>query len=165
MRGAAVPVCRARYPCITHPSATKPSSYCYFKGPVRLACLSHAASVRSEPGSNSSLFIVAPDAGRSLHPVCFDERELIEKNSFVHENVDRDRLPAMQVPDLSHTLPAGRSGLSSPDRLCCCGSAATVSGIGAAHVLTAFVTLFTCQRARYTPCDKRFRSLKGSHVS
>jgi len=90
---------------------------------------------------------------------------LIEKNSFVHENVDRDRLPAMQVPDLSHTLPAGRSGLSSPDRLCCCGSAATVSGIGAAHVLTAFVTLFTCQRARYTPCDKRFRSLKGSHVS
>ena len=32
---------------VPHPCATK---YCYF---VRLACLIHAASVRSEPGSNS----------------------------------------------------------------------------------------------------------------
>ena len=57
----------------------------------------------------------------------------------------------LQITDLSHTLPAEESGLSSPGRLCCYGSVATVSGVGAAHVLTAFVTLFTCQRARYRP--------------
>ncbi len=36
-----------RFPCITHPSATNP------EGSVRLACVKPAASVRSEPGSNS----------------------------------------------------------------------------------------------------------------
>ena len=38
---------RAGHSRVPHPCATK---YCYF---VRLACLIHAASVRSEPGSNS----------------------------------------------------------------------------------------------------------------
>ena len=38
-----------RFPYITHPCAT---GYCY---PVRLACLRPAASVRSEPGSNSQI--------------------------------------------------------------------------------------------------------------
>lgn len=41
------------YPRVTHPFATGPSRYCYLNGPVRLACLIHAASVRSEPESNS----------------------------------------------------------------------------------------------------------------
>ena len=41
------------YPRVTHPFATRPSLYCYINDPVRLACLIHAASVRSEPESNS----------------------------------------------------------------------------------------------------------------
>ena len=40
---------KGRYPHVTHPSATK---YCYF---VRLACVRRAASVRSEPWSNSQV--------------------------------------------------------------------------------------------------------------
>ena len=47
---------RGRFPCVTHPSAT-------LLGPkpfrVRLACVRHAASVQSEPGSNSSVQTVA----------------------------------------------------------------------------------------------------------
>ena len=41
--------------CITHPSATRHPQYCYCCAAVRLACVRHAASVQSEPGSNSSL--------------------------------------------------------------------------------------------------------------
>ena len=41
------------YPRVTHPFATEPMLYCYPTDPVRLACLIHAASVRSEPESNS----------------------------------------------------------------------------------------------------------------
>jgi hypothetical protein len=42
-----------RFPCITHPSATRRQA----EAPVtvRLACVKHAASVQSEPGSNSSV--------------------------------------------------------------------------------------------------------------
>ena len=38
-----------RFPRDTHPSATKAEAF------VRLACVRHAASVRSEPGSNSQI--------------------------------------------------------------------------------------------------------------
>ena len=38
-----------RFPRVTHPCATKPEGF------VRLACVRHAASVRSEPGSNSQV--------------------------------------------------------------------------------------------------------------
>ena len=38
-----------RFPRVTHPSATRP------EGRVRLACVKPAASVRSEPGSNSQV--------------------------------------------------------------------------------------------------------------
>ena len=43
----------ANYPRVTHPFAAKHSEYCYPKCLARLACLIHAASVRSEPESNS----------------------------------------------------------------------------------------------------------------
>ena len=46
---------RVRCPCITHPFATNHTSGYPVAWSVRLACLSHAASVRSEPGSNSSI--------------------------------------------------------------------------------------------------------------
>ena len=51
---AAIPNTGVRYLCITHPFATNLPEGKF----VRLACLSHAVSVRSEPGSNSSIFIV-----------------------------------------------------------------------------------------------------------
>ena len=41
------------YPRVTHPFATTAIQYCYSLAIVRLACLIHAASVRSEPESNS----------------------------------------------------------------------------------------------------------------
>ena len=40
---------RGRFPRVTHPCATRP------EGLVRLACVRHAASVRSEPESNSQV--------------------------------------------------------------------------------------------------------------
>src|SRR4029077_7851614 len=40
---------------VTHPFATRSVLYCYKTNLVRLACLIHAASVRSEPESNSPL--------------------------------------------------------------------------------------------------------------
>src|SRR3546814_5122623 len=43
-----------RFPRVTHPCATKPEGF------VRLACVRHAASVRSEPGSNSQVNVQSP---------------------------------------------------------------------------------------------------------
>ena len=40
---------KGRFPRVTHPCATKAEAF------VRLACVRHAASVRSEPGSNSQV--------------------------------------------------------------------------------------------------------------
>ena len=55
---AAIPESGVRCLRITHPFATNlPLDYSIGSF-VRLACLSHAVSVRSEPGSNSSIFIV-----------------------------------------------------------------------------------------------------------
>ena len=55
---AAIPESGVRCLRITHPFATNlPHDYSIGSF-VRLACLNHAVSVRSEPGSNSSIFIV-----------------------------------------------------------------------------------------------------------
>src|SRR5215510_12913917 len=45
----------ADYPRVTHPCAAPTPEYCYPEISARLACLIHAASVRSEPESNSPL--------------------------------------------------------------------------------------------------------------
>ena len=47
-----------RFPRVTHPSATLTSPE--RPDPVRLACVRHAASVRSEPGSNSQVNLERP---------------------------------------------------------------------------------------------------------
>ena len=44
-----------RFRRVPHPSATRHPQYCYCRAAVRLACVRHAASVQSEPGSNSSV--------------------------------------------------------------------------------------------------------------
>ena len=56
----AIPVPRVGYPRLTAPFATSPGS-CP-PGFVRLACLIHAANVRSEPGSNPSQNSCLPEA-------------------------------------------------------------------------------------------------------
>ncbi len=64
---AAIPELEVRYPCIPHPFATNVELSYPKSTSVRLACLSHAASVRSEPGSNSSVKSLRPDA-RIINP-------------------------------------------------------------------------------------------------
>lgn len=51
----AIPVPEVGYPRITAPFATFPADCSTVL--VRLACLIHAANVRSEPGSNPSKFV------------------------------------------------------------------------------------------------------------
>ena len=48
---------KGRFPRVTHPCATRP------EGLVRLACIRHAASVRSEPESNSQVDVRSHPAG------------------------------------------------------------------------------------------------------
>ena len=52
----------ADYPRVTHPCAAPTTEYCYPVISARLACLNHAASVRSEPESNSPLKNVSYDS-------------------------------------------------------------------------------------------------------
>ena len=74
---AAIPKPKVHYLCITHPSATNAYLDYSIKASVRLACLSHAASVHSEPGSNpSSLYCKLPCPVR-------DKKEFfLELNTF-----------------------------------------------------------------------------------
>jgi hypothetical protein len=48
---------KGRFPRVTHPCATKPEGF------VRLACVRPAASVRSEPGSNSQVRLALRSPG------------------------------------------------------------------------------------------------------
>ena len=58
----------ADYPRVTHPCATPTREYCYPLISVRLACLIHAASVRSEPESNSPLKNKSSIPSRLIQP-------------------------------------------------------------------------------------------------
>jgi hypothetical protein len=59
------PGARGRFPRVTHPSATERRAEA--RRPVRLACVRRAASVRSEPGSNSQ-FDLPPPPGLTSGP-------------------------------------------------------------------------------------------------
>jgi hypothetical protein len=54
--------------------------YCYRKLRVRLACVKHAASVRSEPGSNSRL---KPDVTTVAAMSPYDRNELLNRSVFL----------------------------------------------------------------------------------
>ena len=54
---------KGRFPRVTHPCATKAEAF------VRLACVRHAASVRSEPGSNSQVQIGLQRTGNRLRRI------------------------------------------------------------------------------------------------
>ena len=53
----------ANYPRVTHPCAAEHTKYCYLVYSARLACLIHAASVRSEPESNSQVDVHLTPSG------------------------------------------------------------------------------------------------------
>src|SRR5579864_7084858 len=54
--------------------------YCYSELRVRLACVKHAASVRSEPGSNSRL---KPDVTTVVARGRHDRNELLNRSVFI----------------------------------------------------------------------------------
>ena len=63
--GQVIHVLRTRAPCAGF-------LYCYRKLRTRLACVKHAASVRSEPGSNSRLkLVVLNQSSRQSRDVSF----------------------------------------------------------------------------------------------
>jgi hypothetical protein len=70
---------QGRFPRVTHPCATKAEAF------VRLACVRHAASVRSEPGSNSQVEV--PVAAVHAHQKQVQRRplsnDLLPKQSTV----------------------------------------------------------------------------------
>ena len=112
---------------------------------VRLACLSHAASVRSEPGSNSSILFVRSPAG-PCRPTDLTTDRL--KRSSANENV-RARWSVVHGPP--NTPNANPDGTSPP----LAGSfwiKAVRTLQGAVGPTFSRRSLFTCQRtARQTP--------------
>src|SRR5690606_801613 len=60
------PPLKGRSPRVTHPFATKAGAEAPTS--VRLACVRHAASVRSEPGSNSQVHALPHQTPVTQHP-------------------------------------------------------------------------------------------------
>jgi hypothetical protein len=74
---------RGRFPRVTHPCATKAEAF------VRLACVRHAASVRSEPGSNSQVCVTCLAArAETRHPQGMSFKEPIPALSNVMDTKD-----------------------------------------------------------------------------
>ena len=133
-RDAAIPVPKARYLYITHPCATNcPLSY-PIRQSVRLACLSHAVSVRSEPGSNSSIVYRLPDGDRSRAPA---GNRLGSTLTSVHENVDARKDSERDTPyraGWSDSMDQATPGIFTvPD---------------AAHILVALATVHLSKSVR-----------------
>ena len=78
------PPLQGRFLRVTHPSATRQPPSKLDAAAVRLACVKHAASVQSEPGSNSSLqnFLAPQLNHRSLHSIT---------SRPIHPDVSRSR--------------------------------------------------------------------------
>jgi hypothetical protein len=108
--------------CITHPFATRHQG-CP-RAAVRLACVKHAASVQSEPGSNSSVQCLsarlasplgsARPTGRSSSPDSANEPQLIclqigQAPCAIHSNPHRNPGPLASLP--AHT-PQATTGAS-----------------------------------------------------
>ena len=96
--GQVAHVLRTRAPCAG-------LLYCYSRLRTRLACVKHAASVRSEPGSNSRLKLVVLRTATPAEPECEFQNELIcvarftqKPNGFWHISFSCQRagLPVRQ---------------------------------------------------------------------
>ena len=92
--GTAIPECGADCLRVTHPFA---AMYCYT---ARLACIRHATSVRSEPGSNSSLIF------KVLVPFTNQVRIQVDFQEF-------SWAVTKHISD-SFNLPGGLAGLRTP---------------------------------------------------
>ena len=127
----------ADYPRVTHPCATPDPEYCYPVSSVRLACLIHAASVRSEPESNSPLKslhepvfrpackIIYPSGLVSTSPARFQAASAGQGLSHRTIRISRNRDPAGQLKTTKHSAdcPFGQQ----PD--CFSGLLRCVSGV------------------------------------
>ena len=122
---------------------------------ARLACLSHAASVRSEPGSNSSLL------NRFRLPGLATRRwiRIWGSHSCARENEScrSSKKPAMALPGRSYWLiRAAQTVDHAPPKL--------NAAVRSLHTLTT-TNLFTCQRAiryRRTSISSEHRMLTAS---
>ena len=71
---AAIPVLEARYPCITHPFATKLAQVLPPKqAPSDLHALATPPAFVLSQDQTLQVYIVAPGKNRSPHPVSFDK--------------------------------------------------------------------------------------------
>ena len=75
---------KGRFPRVTHPCATKAEAF------VRLACVRHAASVRSEPGSNSQVQTAPGQSPKRLRRTSVDLQTQASENllQFACFNLD-----------------------------------------------------------------------------
>jgi hypothetical protein len=93
-----------RFPRVTHPCATDP------EGSVRLACVKHAASVRSEPGSNSQVDHTpdpSPDGETESHRGApFTDFPMKPLKNLTKVNMN-------DIPSPHHTGPARRPRIPS----------------------------------------------------
>jgi hypothetical protein len=107
---------RGRYPCLTAPYA---GCHCWHP---RLACLIHAANVRSEPGSNPSIVFSAPPRGGTLFQACVrcsvsDSKELVRSHDRGSPH-DRDSDQGESASQRLSTHPIGSRQQLVKDRLC-----------------------------------------------
>ena len=97
---------RGRFPRVTHPCATKAEAF------VRLACVRHAASVRSEPGSNSQVCVtitMARNKFRKPSQSNFGSRlpALVKRNGYEGHTSNRlnNRSPEPEDPRTGRRRP------------------------------------------------------------
>ena len=112
-----------RFPRVTHPCATLHETEVSL--PVRLACVRHAASVRSEPGSNSQVHSgpsgkqVAARSRIRARPIRTFRQEIIKRDGhrwLLHRDPRRRRL---LIPSINHNVKergpkTGRRVLTGP---------------------------------------------------
>ena len=103
-----------RFPRVTHPCATNPEGF------VRLACVRHAASVRSEPGSNSQVCVTTRQARTEVRrPARLSFKEpipaLVKRNGYEGHVSSQRRRGAHEGCGIGIRLPVS-GALSSPDR-------------------------------------------------
>ena len=102
----AIPGFKANYPYITHPFAALTQAFfseeLKDQDPARLACLIHAASVRSEPGSNSPIIIT-----ETFWNVC-----LKQIAPFLNRNDDRESFSFQRAKKTPTNFPPAVTGFS-----------------------------------------------------
>jgi hypothetical protein len=116
------PEARGRFPRVTHPCATRCRAEALH--PVRLACVRRAASVRSEPGSNSQLEPPAPpDPATAVPrpqpaPIAPGTRRSCDRPWPTASLIKAGPPPTPRGPDLAvePTCPKGRAPQRRPAR-------------------------------------------------